>query len=117
MALWLQTLKMFLTMYDRSLFLSYNPDEVINFERETDLGLGNLQQTIMKLTKFKHVRNIDDDIHFNMHESTPLFDELGSIKSIFKVLPARKFLKLGLKDVEFLFVKDLAKEELGFFSS
>lgn len=116
MALWLQSLKMFLTMYDRSLFMSYNPEEVINFEREIDLGLSRLQQTIMKLLKFKHFKYYEDDAHHLLNDIQPLFDELGNIKSIFKVLPTRKFSKLTEKDFKFLFSKELTPTEKAFFS-
>jgi hypothetical protein len=116
MALWLQSLKMFLTMYDRSLFMNYNPEEVINFEREIDLGLSRLQQTIMKLLKFKHVKYYEDDAHHLLHDIQPLFDELGNIKSIFKVLPTRKFLKLTERDLKYLFSKELTTIEKAFFS-
>ena len=115
LALWLQSLKMFQSMFDRALFMSYNPDEVINFEREIDLGLSRLQQTVMKLLKYKHFKYYEEEQHHLLNDIQPLFDELGNIKSIFKVIPQRKFVKLVQKDLNFLFTKELTQTELNFF--
>jgi hypothetical protein len=115
LSLWLQSVKMIQTMYDKTQFMGYNPDEVISYQREPILGLSRLQATVMKLLDFKYNRFGDEEGFFN--ESTRLFDELGSIKSILKVLPLREFKALVVKDQNYLMSKAFSDNELKFFKS
>ena len=116
LALWLQTYKMMQTLFERSFFMSYNPSEVIGYQREQDLGLSRLQQTIMRTLKYKNSRPQDDDYDI-LEDSAPLFDEYGAIKSIFKVLPMKQFKDLIARDQEYLLEKEVSSKERSFFHS
>ena len=44
------------------IFTSFNPTDMIDFNRETELGLSKLQNTIMKALKYKNHKTGDEDL-------------------------------------------------------
>ena len=113
--LWLQTTKMVDNMYDRKSFIAFNPSEVINFQKDIELGFSKLSQTVMRILKFKNIKNLEDDFD-HIFEPLPLFDEYGSIKSIFTVPLSKNLKDIIETDMKYLLKKEITAKEISFFS-
>jgi hypothetical protein len=113
--LWLQNSRMVQTMNERTQFMSYNPTEVISYQREVDFGLSRLQQTIMKMLKFRGTSKHGEDDYEMVNDISSLFDEYGALKSIFRVLPIKLFKELIKRDHAYLYEKDLSPNEAKFY--
>jgi len=114
LALWLQSSKMVQNMHDRRTFFGYNPGDVFNFQKEMELGFSKLSQTLMKLLKFKAIKNLEDDFD-TLFEQSPLFDEYGSIKNILSIPSSRQFKELVKRDMDYLLAKPITDHERKFF--
>lgn len=114
LGLWLQSSKMIQTMYDKRTFFGYNPSEVFHFQKEMELGFSKLSQTIMKLLKYKVVKSLEDDFD-TLFETTPLFDEYGSIKTIFSIPSSRQLREIVKRDMDYLLQKSITDHERKFF--
>ena len=113
-AMWLQTYKLTQTLFDRNMFMSYNPTEVVNFQKDPEVGLSKLQQTVMRTLKFRSATKPYEEEYDYLHDSSSLFDEHGAIKTIFHAPPMKQFKEIIMRDNYYLMEKDLSAKEKAF---